>query len=32
MIFAPIQLDLSSLHLDDPVSKLYTSLHLLYTT
>lgn len=32
MIFAPIQLDLSSLHLDDPVSKLDTSLQLLYTT
>lgn len=32
MTFAPIQLYLSNLHLDDPVSRLDTSLRLLYTT
>lgn len=32
MTFAPIQLDLSNLHLNEPVSRLDTSLRLLYTT
>lgn len=32
MTFAPVQLDLSNLHLDEPVSRLDTSLRLLYTT